>query len=300
MDLKNKLKGIPKVNFFNLDNRTDRCEWMVNQFEKYGIEYNRVSGTKYLASESTKWRHLIADIDDYKLLVPIAANAVTHLDFLKEWYRTTTEPYVLLMEDDYDLNLIDHWHFDWSYMIERLPYDWDCLLMGFENPDGVRFHLHPIEAAHDFGPVLLKREYVEKILDLHCVGDKYKLVNTVANAAWNRQRDVAGSGTVDYFMVHTGRTYCLPLITINANFGSFENNSIVQKFYRSEGDIIARNTYYFWWQHQRDYFSLDQFFSFGTKEHDDMIANPQRYRTYDITGRSFEMYGEVYLDYFRK
>ena len=204
------------------------------------------------------------------------------------------------MEDDYDLSLIDYWHFDWNYMIDRLPYDWDCLLMGFENPDGVRFHLHPIEAAHDFGPVLLKREFVEKLLDLHCVGDKYKLVNTVANAAWNRQKDVAGSGTVDYFMVHTGRTYCLPLITINANFGSFENNSIIQKFYRSEGDIIARNTYYFWWQHQRDLFSLDQFFSFGTKDHEDMVANPQRYRTYDITGRSFEMYGEVYLDYFRK
>lgn len=300
MDLNNKLKGMPKVHFFNLDNRTDRYKWMVNQFDKYDIEYEKVSGTKYLASEAQKWKHMIADIEDYNLLVPIAANAVTHLEFLKNWYITTEDPYVLLMEDDYDLNLIDYWHFDWSYMIDHLPYDWDCLLMGFENPDGVRFHLHPIEAAHDFGPVLLKREYVEKILDIHCVGDKYKLVNTVANAAWNKQKDVAGSGTVDYFMVHTGRTYCLPLITINANFGSFENNSIIQKFYRSEGDIIARNTYYFWWQHQRDYYSLDQFFTFGSKDHEDMIMKPQRYRTYDITGKVHELYGDVYLDYFRK
>ena len=105
------------------------------------------------------------------------------------------------MEDDYDMRLIDYWTFDWHTIIDRLPYDWDCLLMGFENPDGIRFHLHPIEPAHDFGPVLLKRSFVEKILDLHCVGDKYKLVNTVANAAWNKQSDVAGSGTVDYFMV---------------------------------------------------------------------------------------------------
>lgn len=298
--MNNKLKGIPKVYFFNLDNRTDRYNWMVNQFKKYKIEYEKVSGTKYLASESHKWKHLIADIDQYKLLVPIAANAITHLEFLKNWYHNSNEPYVFLMEDDYDLSLIDHWHFDWDYMINHLPYDWDCLLMGFENPDGVRFHLHPIEAAHDFGPVLLKREYVEKILNLHCVGEKYKLVNTVANAAWNRQSDVAGSGTVDYFMVHTGRTYCLPLITVNANFGSFENNSIIQKFYRSEGDIIARNTYYFWWQHERDSYTLDQFFSFGTKEHDEMIMKPQRFRTYDITGKCFELYGDVYLDYFRK
>ena len=300
MDLNNKLKGFPKVHFFNLDNRTDRRDWMVGQFEKYGIEYDRVSGTKYLASKSSEWKHLISDIDEYKLLVPIAANAVTHLDFLKRWYSSCDDPFVVLMEDDYDLGLIDYWHFDWNYVIENLPYDWDCLLMGFENPEGVRFHLHPIEAAHDFGPVLLKRSFVEKLLDLHCVGDKYKLVNTVANAAWNRQTDVAGSGTVDYFMVHTGRTYCLPLITINANFGSFENNSIIQKFYRSEGDILARNTYYFWWEHERDRFSLEQFFTYGTREHDQMILQADKFRTYDMTGRSYKLYGESYLDYFRK
>ena len=33
MDLNDKLKGIPKVNFFNLDNRTDRRTWMVSQFK---------------------------------------------------------------------------------------------------------------------------------------------------------------------------------------------------------------------------------------------------------------------------
>ena len=68
MDLNDKLKGIPKVNFFNLDNRTDRRTWMVNQFKKYGIEYNRVSGTKFLARKKEEWMHLIADIEDYKLL----------------------------------------------------------------------------------------------------------------------------------------------------------------------------------------------------------------------------------------
>ena len=96
MDLNNKLKGFPKVHFFNLDNRTDRRNWMVEQFEVYDIEYERVSGTKYLASESIKWKHLITDIDDYKLLVPIAANAITHLDFLKRWYRESNDECVLL------------------------------------------------------------------------------------------------------------------------------------------------------------------------------------------------------------
>ena len=117
--------------------------------------------------------HLIKDIDDYKLLF-LLLQMLLVIWTSKTWYKESKDPYVLLMEDDYDMRLIDYWTFDWHTIIDRLPYDWDCLLMGFENPDGIRFHLHPIEPAHDFGPVLLKRSFVEKILDLHCVGDKYR------------------------------------------------------------------------------------------------------------------------------
>jgi GR25 family glycosyltransferase involved in LPS biosynthesis len=102
MDLKNKLKNMPKVYYFNLDNRTDRKKYMEKQFDRWGINYQRVSGTKYLASKNKEWKHLIIDVKNYKLLVPIAANAISHLEFLKKWYEETTDPYVLLMEDDYD------------------------------------------------------------------------------------------------------------------------------------------------------------------------------------------------------
>ena len=105
---------------------------------------------------NNKWKNLIIDIDKYKMLIPIAANAISHLDFLKQWYNNTSDEYVILMEDDYDLNLIPRWNFSWKELVERLPYDWDCILLGFENPTGIRFHLHPIEDAHDFGPVLLE------------------------------------------------------------------------------------------------------------------------------------------------
>jgi len=299
MDLDNKLKGMPKVHYFNLDNRTDRRDWMEKQFSKYGIDYERISGTKYLASKNKEWKHLLLNPSEYKLLVPIAANAISHLDFLKRWLKESDDPYVLLMEDDYDLSLIEYWHFDWNYMMEHVPYDWDCLLLGFENPSGIPFHLHPIEPGHDFGPVLVRREYVEKIVDLHCVGDQYNLNHSNANAVWNRNKDGSGSGTVDYFMVHGGRTYCLPLITINANFGSFENNSVIQRYHRQDGDINARNTYYFWWRHQRDLHSLEDFFTYGHNSKY-MKLRPEVFGTYDMTGKSYEMYGESYLNYYRK
>jgi hypothetical protein len=281
MDLTNKLKNFPHVYYFNLDNRTDRKEYMEDQFNKWDISFTRVSGTKFLASKNKEWKHLIQDLNEFKLLVPIAANALSHLDFLKNWLLTSNDDYLVIMEDDYDLSLIQYWHFDWNYLISKLPYDWDCLQMGFEDPMGIPFYLHPIGHAHDFGPCLLNRNFVEKLINLHCVGDKYKLVNTVCNAAWNLQKGVAGSGTVDYFMVHTGKTYSIPLITINPDFGSFENNSILQKLYRNQGDVMAKNTYHYWWKNERDKYSLEDFFTYGKSYDRLMVLDQRKYLDYN-------------------
>jgi hypothetical protein len=282
MDLNNKLKNMPHVYYFNLDNRTDRREYMETQFDYWEIDYTRISGTKFLASKNREWNHLILDLPKYKLLVPIAANAISHLNFLKNWLSSTNDEYLIIMEDDYDLNLIKYWHFDWDYLMSRLPYDWDCLQMGFENPFGTPFFLHPIAHAHDFGPCLLNRNFVEKLVNLHCVGDKYKLVNNISNVVWNSPNGgTCGSGTVDYFMVHSGRTYCLPLITINPDFGSFENNSILQKISRCDGDVMARNTCYYWWKNERDRFTLDDFFTYGKPYDRMMTLNQTKYLNYN-------------------
>ena len=119
MDLDNKLKGMPKVYYFNLDNRTDRRKYMERQFTKWDIEHVRLSGTKYLGSKIDEWNHLIVDFDEYTLLPAIAANAISHLEFLKNWYTETDEPHLILMEDDYDLSVISRWHFDWNYLMEN-------------------------------------------------------------------------------------------------------------------------------------------------------------------------------------
>ena len=63
MDLDNKLKGIPHVYYFNLDNRKDRRMYMEKQFKRWDIEHTRLSGTKYLGSQVNSWSHLIIDYE---------------------------------------------------------------------------------------------------------------------------------------------------------------------------------------------------------------------------------------------
>ena len=60
MDLKNKLKGLPKIYYLNLDSRKDKADWTESQFEKHKItNYERYSASDYIASEIDSWKHLV-------------------------------------------------------------------------------------------------------------------------------------------------------------------------------------------------------------------------------------------------
>ena len=73
-------------------------------------------------------------------------------DFFEEWL-TTGEDYLLFMEDDYDLSLMNKWHFTWDEFMSRVPYDWDSIQLGFESPDIIPFIF--IQLNHNTHWVLL-------------------------------------------------------------------------------------------------------------------------------------------------
>ena len=233
---------------------------MEDQFDKWEIKnYTRISASKYLVSEKEKWVDLILGYkkDSYSYAV---AHALSHLDFLKQWLHSTDDEYLILMEDDYDLSLIEYWHFDWDYLMSRLPYDWDCIILGFESSSMLPFYLHPINFDYSLGPCMFTRDYVKKIINLHCVGDKYKLDNNIGNAIWKYHKGYSSvSGTGDYFLCQNGKTYAIPLIPLNPYFGSFENNTWLPRPHMQ----LCLDTYYDWWKYDRDKFSIDDFFTYG-------------------------------------
>lgn len=254
MDLNNKLKNLPHVYYLNLDNQEYRKNYMEMQFKNWGIKnYTRISASKYLASKSKEWSGIITgsvkNIPAY-----VVGTAVSHFEILKTWLSTSNDPYVILMEDDYDLNLIGYWHFDWDYLMSRLPYDWDCIQLGFESKTYIPFFLHPKIRGSFFGPVMITRSYAEKILDLHSVGDKYCLDKVVSDQMFKDS-----SITVDYFIGHTGKTYCIPLITTNVNLGSTEYDVQINRKHHH----LSRKYYYWWWMDKKNEFTLNDFFTYG-------------------------------------
>jgi hypothetical protein len=282
----NKLENIPKTYYLNLDSREDRREHTENQFKTFGIKnYERISASKFLASEFDDWKHLVFNADqkiysDNILHRVELGTAVSYIDFLENWLKTTSDPYLLLMEDDHDLSYIEDWHFDWNYLMSKLPYDWDCIQLGFENFWEIPCFLHPIHPYHSLGPSLIKRRYAEKLVEIHLVDGQYNFHQQNRNFKWSVKKDwscsfihpyskrkieMSGSGrptpsTADYFLGHCGKTYCLPLISLMPDFGSYETD-----YHRNDrGDLLfTRRAYDLWWKKLKDSVSLEQFFSYG-------------------------------------
>lgn len=262
MNLKEKMQDFPPVYYFNLDADVDRKIYMENQFEEFAIEnYTRVSGNKFLAGEIENWKHLL--IGEYKEDHDyVVANFVNHIDFFVWWLDNTEENFLIIMEDDYDLSLIPHWHFSWRHFMQNLPANWDCIQLGYEHPDYIIFCLHikpPLDNL--FGPCLLNRRFVQKLVQLYYKDGKFYLNNRLGVS-----KDFKKSApyTVDTAIINDGVTYRVPLITTNFELCRPERKHIL---WWHEN---IPSTYHYWWKNKKHYFSYDDFFSYAHDRVDKM------------------------------
>ena len=290
MEYSEKFIGIPKIYYLNRDEHTERKKYTENNFKKYNLQnYERISTSKYSELNYEEWKDLVVDIENYKLNKTTAGYSITVIEFLKNWLETTDESSLILMRDNVDFELCKYWPFTWNELMGKIPYDWDCIQLGFENPYFIPFYLHPVMPAHTFGPSLINRFYAKKLVRLHYKNEKYKLCNYIANMSLGGH-----SGTVDYFIGQNGKTYCLPLLTTNPEF-------LNKKSGKYKISLACRNTYYYWWQYGRSIFTLEEFFTYGkpndllmvkkikdyikidTSSLDVVIGTEEKYRKYDIT-----------------
>jgi len=278
MDFENKLDGFPHVYYFNMDHEVERREYMENQFYYYGIDYTRISSNRFDAKKINEWKDRVFDIstiinDTGGMGTRVLANFVSHIVFLKEWYESSDEEYIILMEDDYDLSLIDYWHFDWKYLMSKLPFDWDTVQLGYEHFERVEFFLsHKDYRSFNFGPTLINRRYVAKILDLYLYNDKILSRGFPCYGTNNVEY------TVDMSINHAGKNYTIPLITTNTDFFQDDNGFNVYKRHQTN-----RYIYHYWWKNKRDNFSVEDFFRMYKSNDDDMTEYLYNYESLALT-----------------
>ena len=215
-----KLQGFGPVYYINLDDQPERKEYMEDQFKYWGIEdYTRISA--YDGREDDLGHILKGRYPDMMSSGEIGCTT-SHLKAIKHWYETSDTPYSIIMEDDCSLDLVKFWNFRWVDFYARLPYDWDVVQIAIICTGDISIKIHK-RFINEFSTAcyIITRHHAEKMMKLHCRGDKYKLDNGV------RPRPVA-----DDLLYNSGNTYALPLLLYRIELGSSIHPEHIDVFHK--------------------------------------------------------------------
>jgi len=225
-----KLKGIGPIYYINLDDQPERREYMENQFKYWEIEdYTRISA--FDGREDDLGDILKGRYPDNVTSGEIGC-VTSHLKAIKHWYETSDSPYAIMMEDDCDLDLVRFWNFTWQDFYSRIPYDWDVVQIAIICTGDIHVRIHK-RFVNDFSTAcyLITRHHAEKLIRLHCRGDKFKLDQNI------RPRCVA-----DDLIYNSGNTYALPLLLYKIELGSSIHEDHIDVFHR--GNYNAQMNYW--------------------------------------------------------
>ena len=195
-----KLEGIGPIYYINLDGEPERRIYMEAQLKYWEIDnYTRISA--YDGREDDLGDILKGRYPDNMSGGEIGCTT-SHLKAIKHWYETSDSPYAIIMEDDCSLDLVKYWDFTWRDFYSKIPYDWDVVQIAIICTGDIHIKIHK-RFVNEFSTAcyLITRHHAEKLIRLHCRGDKYKLDNGV------RPRPVA-----DDLIYNSGNTYSLPLL----------------------------------------------------------------------------------------
>ena len=231
-----KLKGIGPIYCINLDGQPERWEYMEEQFKYWEItNYERVSAYD---GRDDDLSDIIKGIYPTNMLTGEIGCTTSHLKAMKHYLETSDSPYAIMMEDDCDLELVRFWNFTWQDVYAFFPYDWDVVQLAIICTGDLHVKLHK-RFVNDFSTAcyVISRHHAEKLVRLHCRGDKYKIDQGV------KPRAVA-----DDLIYNSGNTFSIPLFMYKVELGSSIHPDHVEVFHK--GNHAALWNY--WSQHSAD------------------------------------------------
>lgn len=245
-----KLRGIPRIFYINLDDHTERRQYMENQFEYWGIHegnYTRIPAHDG-RGDNDLGEVLKGKYPDLMTSGEVGCT-VSHLKALKHWVDNyPEEEYLLVMEDDCDISTAAHWGFTWNDFACKVPYHFDVIQLAVINPIEVHVKLH-LRFVNDFSTAcyIIRKHHAEKLVKLHCRGNKYKLDQNV------KPRAVA-----DDLIYNSGLSFAIPLFLYKIELGSSIHDVHVNVFHKSSHNGLWQ----FWKESAPSITDWSQFFEY--------------------------------------
>tara|TARA_A100001201_G_C4083521_1_gene199728 strand:+ start:954 stop:1784 length:831 start_codon:yes stop_codon:yes gene_type:complete len=241
-----KLNGFGPIYLINLDGQPERWDYMKEQFDYWELtDYHRISahdGREDDLSDILKGRY-----PEHMSSGEVGC-VTSHLKAIKHWYETSDSPYAVIMEDDCSLDTVRFWNFTWNDAISKVPYDWDVVQLAIICTGDVHVKIHK-RFVNEFSTAcyVITRHHAEKLMRLHCRGDKYKLDNGV------RPRPVA-----DDLLYNSGNTYSIPFLLYKTELGSSIHPDHVDNFHKGNHTAITN-----FWQSQGASFTIDELMDYN-------------------------------------
>jgi GR25 family glycosyltransferase involved in LPS biosynthesis len=217
-----KLKGLPPIFYINIDDQTDRAQYMEDQFKYWEIEnYTRISA--YDGRDGNDLGDILKGRYPDMMSSGEVGCTTSHLKAIRYFLENTDHPCALIMEDDCDLSTVQYWPFTWKDFYAKVPYAYDVVQLAIISTTPVHVSLHK-RFVNDFSTAcyLITRHHAQKLVDLHVRGEKYKIDNGV------KPRAVA-----DDLIYNSGNTFAIPLFLYKIELGSSIHTDHVDTFHKN-------------------------------------------------------------------
>ena len=239
-----KLKGLPPVYVINLDGEPHRWKEAEDMLKYWEVEnYTRISaydGREDDLSDILKGRY------PDRMTSGEVGCTTSHLKAMKEFLKTDA-PCAIIMEDDCDISTAFHWGFTWKDFYAKIPYDYDTIQLAIINPASVYVQMHR-RFINDFSTAcyMITRHHAEKLVRLHCRGEKYKLDQGV------KPRAVA-----DDLIYNSGNTYAVPIFLYKIQLGSSIHPEHIDAIHKASYNALSN-----WWSQSGIDVSIDKLMNF--------------------------------------
>ncbi len=223
-----KLKNFGPLYYINLDGQPERDAAMMSMCNYWELNPTRISA---FDGRNTSLNHILEGSHDIGISSGEVGCVTSHLKAIKQWYETTDTPYAIFAEDDVSFDTARFWKFTWDEFVEKLPYDWDVVQLAIINPGVVYASMHA-RWVNDFSTAcfMVTRHHAKKLIDHHCVGDKFRLDQGV------KPRPVA-----DDLIYNCGRTYAIPLFHYKIEMGSSIHPEHIEVFHKGSHQGILNH-----------------------------------------------------------
>lgn len=250
-----KISDIPKIIYLNYDEDIEKRDYMESQFSGWGITNYSRHQKKYTTENYDDWKDLILDKDLVQAPEELALT-LNVLQSVVDWYDSDDSEFCIFMEDYVKLDIANDWFFDWNFLMEHLPYNWDCIQLFSSAERRIKMHLHPWEkdsgSCHCY---MITRYFAKRIKHYHYRDGKFILHYS------NPDKSVPDFefGSLHNFFYDLGITYTLPIFNLNNKFIEGETVNEVM-------DKLSSEAIEYWWSIRSKSYSNFEFFHYNKED----------------------------------